>query len=73
MASAEVEFEDGETIDIKEDIKGSEMSLNIGAQGKLGPILLDGRYNMGLTDNADVDFGEELKTSTFIISAGILF
>jgi hypothetical protein len=73
VASAEVEF-DGETVDIKDDIKGSEMSLNIGAQGKLGPILLDGRYNMGLTDNSDTDdMAEKLKTSTFIISAGILF
>ena len=72
LASAELEF-DGETTDIKDDLKGSEMSLNIGAQGNLGPILLDGRFNMGLTDNSDEDFGAKLKTSTFIISAGILF
>ena len=73
ITSAEVEY-DGGTEDIKEYLKGSEMSLNIGAQGKLGPILLDGRYNMGLNDiNDEPDWDQNLKTSTFIISAGILF
>ncbi|HOO59962.1 MAG TPA: outer membrane beta-barrel protein [Candidatus Mcinerneyibacteriales bacterium] len=72
-ATAEVEF-NGVTVDFKDEIKGSEMSLNIGAQGKLGPILLDGRYNMGLTDMNDVsEWDQNLKTSSFIISAGILF
>jgi len=74
LTKAEVEFPGG-TEDIKDYVKSSEMSLNVGAQVNLGPLFVDGRYNLGLTDNND-ELGEgdfEAKTRTFSFAVGYLF
>lgn len=60
------------TIDNTEDaLKASDISLGLGA-GFDTPFGLDihARYNIGLTDNSDIDGAADLKTNTFQVSLG---
>ncbi len=75
LSKAEIEFKGYGTEDIKDYMKSSEMSLNVGAQVGFGPLFVDGRYNLGLSDNNDdfIESSMEAKTRTFSFTVGYLF
>lgn len=77
LLSAKDEYEDEED-DIKDFLKGTDFGLNFGLGYKLANGLNFGvRYNMGLSDNLDIDDyeveGAEYKNSVIQISLGYFF
>ena len=77
LLSATDEY-DNEEDDIKEFLKGTDFGVNLGVGYKLENGLNFGaRYNLGLSDNLDVDDfetdGAEYKNSVIQISVGYFF
>jgi opacity protein-like surface antigen len=77
LLSAKDEFE-GEEEDIDEFVKGTDFGVNFGLGYKLENGLHFGaRYNLGLSDNLDVDDfeaeGAEYKNSVIQVSVGYFF
>ncbi len=59
------------TVDVKDELKGSDMSLAIGAGWDLPfGLTLDARYNLGLSKINDGSNSPEAKNQVFQISAG---
>ena len=68
VMAAEEEYPGG-TEDMKDFVKSTEFSLNFGAQFMaMENIVLDARYNMGLTDIPDDEDAPELKSRTLSLS-----
>ncbi|HDS03734.1 MAG TPA: PorT family protein [Firmicutes bacterium] len=63
------------SIDIKDQCKSTEISLNFGAQFLATEnILLDARYNLGLTNIFDEEYDpDEIKSRTMSLTVGYLF
>jgi len=60
--------------DIKDIVKSTEFSLNFGAQFMaMENIVIDARYNMGLTDIPDEEDAPEIKSRTMSLTVGYLF
>ncbi|HDS03733.1 MAG TPA: PorT family protein [Firmicutes bacterium] len=60
--------------DIKDFVKSTEFSLNFGAQFMaMENIVIDARYNMGLTDIPDEEDAPEIKSRTMSLTVGYLF
>ena len=73
VMAAEQEYPDG-SMDIKEFVKSSEFSLNFGAQFMATEnIVLDARYNMGLTTIPDEEEAPEVMSRTISLTVGYLF
>ena len=77
LLSATDEYEDEED-DIKDFLKSTDFGINLGLGYKLGSGLnFSARYNLGLSDNLDVDGfetdGAEYKNSVIQISVGYFF
>jgi len=85
LTKAEVEYEwleETETYDMKDFMNKTEMGAIFGAQVKISQLILDARFNMGLTDirNEDLIEGEmndivpeKLTLRTISLTAGIMF
>jgi len=59
--------------DLKDDTESTDFGVVTGAAFQAGPVVIDGRYNWGLSNiNKAKDEGE-VKTRTFTISLGIRF
>ncbi|HPJ69433.1 MAG TPA: porin family protein [Candidatus Mcinerneyibacteriales bacterium] len=73
VMAAEQEYPDG-SMDIKDFVKSSEFSLNFGAQFMATEnIVLDARYNMGLTTIPDEEEAPEVMSRTISLTVGYLF
>ena len=73
VVAAEVEYPGGSE-DIKDEVKSTEFSLNFGAQFMaMENIVIDARYNMGLTDIPDTEDAPEIKSRTISFTVGYLF
>jgi long-subunit fatty acid transport protein len=77
LLSAKDDYGDGEE-DIKDFVKGTDFGVNLGLGYKMENGLNFGaRYNLGLSDNLDVDDfeaeGAEYKNSVIQISVGYFF
>lgn len=77
LLSATDEYEDEED-DIDEFLKSTDFGLNLGLGYKLDSgLFFNARYNLGLSDNLDVDDfetdGAEYKNSVIQISVGYFF
>jgi long-subunit fatty acid transport protein len=77
LLSAKDEYEDEED-DIKDFLKGTDFGINLGLGYKLdNGLFFSARYNLGLTDNLDVDDfetdGAEYKNSVIQIGVGYFF
>jgi hypothetical protein len=79
LLSAKDEYEDGED-DIKDFLKSTDFGVNFGLGYKLDSgLFFSARYNLGLTDNLDVDESEfetdgaEYKNSVIQIGIGYFF
>ncbi|WP_010421878.1 porin family protein [Anaerophaga thermohalophila] len=83
LLSAEEEFEytasggdmnesESETTDIKDDLKGMNFGLNVGAGYDFGSLGVDIRYSLGLSNIADYDDGD-LKSNAFQIGVSYAF
>ncbi|WP_291858753.1 porin family protein [Marinilabilia sp.] len=73
LLSAENEYEGGgesETEDIKEYLKGSDFGFNVGAGYDFGPLGVDVRYNIGLSNISDEEDGD-IKNS--VIQVGLSY
>lgn len=73
LLSAESEWEVGgesETEDIKEYLKGSDFGFNVGAGYDFGPLGVDVRYNIGLSNISDEEDGD-IKNS--VIQVGLSY
>jgi len=74
VMAAEQEDPDGSMEDIKDFVKSSEFSLNFGAQFMATEnIVLDARYNMGLTTIPDEEEAPEVMSRTISLTVGYLF
>ena len=74
VMAAEVEYPDGSSDDIKDFVKSTEFSLNFGAQFMaMENIVLDARYNMGLTSIPDEEGAPEVMSRTISLTVGYLF
>jgi hypothetical protein len=70
---AEVEV-GGETQDIKEDIKKTDVGLVTGVAVNAGPAVVDARYTWGLTNiNNDSSDPGKIKNRVFSFSVGLRF
>lgn len=69
---AETEF-NGETMDFKDQVKGSEVGFVTGVAVNAGMFVVDGRYTWGLTNISKGDDPDTVKSRVFSISAGIRF
>jgi len=69
--------EDGEEVDIKDDLKSTDFGVNLGLGYKMESGLNFGaRYNLGLSnanDSDDIDGGAEYKNSVIQLSVGYFF
>jgi hypothetical protein len=68
--------EDGEEIDIKDDLKSTDFGVNLGLGYKMESGLNFGaRYNLGLSNanDSDLDGGAEYKNSVIQVSVGYFF
>ncbi|HPE28940.1 MAG TPA: porin family protein [Candidatus Mcinerneyibacteriales bacterium] len=73
VMAAEQEYPGG-SMDIKDFVKSSEFSLNFGAQFMATEnIVLDARYNMGLTTIPDEEEAPEVMSRTISLTVGYLF
>ena len=73
VMAAEQEYPGG-SMDIKDEVKSSEFSLNFGAQFMATEnIVLDARYNMGLTTIPDEEGAPEVMSRTISLTVGYLF
>jgi len=73
VMAAEQEYPGGSE-DIKDFVKSSEFSLNFGAQFMATEnIVLDARYNMGLTTIPDEEEAPEVMSRTISLTVGYLF
>ncbi|TYB31998.1 MAG: PorT family protein [Candidatus Mcinerneyibacterium aminivorans] len=75
ILSAKVEMDSGD-LDLKEEelIKTMGFGLSFGTQYIMDKIVLDARYDMGLTDlNDEAENDEEIKLNTIYISVGYMF
>jgi|MTBAKSStandDraft_2_1061841.scaffolds.fasta_scaffold01381_15 opacity protein-like surface antigen len=73
VMAAEEEYPGG-SMDIKDFVKSSEFSLNFGAQFMATEnIVLDARYNMGLTTIPDEEGAPEVMSRTISLTVGYLF
>jgi hypothetical protein len=75
LLSAETEVEGGEdsgTTDIKDNMKGMDFGLNVGAGYDFGSLGVDLRYNIGLSNISDVD-DTDLKNKGFQIAFSYAF
>ncbi|HOO59966.1 MAG TPA: porin family protein [Candidatus Mcinerneyibacteriales bacterium] len=73
VMAAEQEYPGGSD-DIKDFVKSSEFSLNFGAQFMATEnIVLDARYNMGLTTIPDEEEAPEVMSRTISLTVGYLF
>lgn len=61
-----------ETIDVKDDLKGMDLGLNIGAGYDFGALGVDLRYNLGLSNIADYEDGD-LKNSAIQVGVSYAF
>jgi len=74
VMAAEEEYPDGSSEDMKDFIKSTEFSLNFGAQFMATEnIVLDARYNMGLTSIPDEEGAPEVMSRTISLTVGYLF
>ncbi|HDS02195.1 MAG TPA: PorT family protein [Firmicutes bacterium] len=75
LTKAEMKQDGAGTADLTDEFKGSEFSLNIGAQTDVNAFVFDVRYNLGLTDTNDSLNGGDfsIKTMSLMLSAGYLF
>ena len=68
--------EDGEEVDIKDDLKSTDFGVNLGLGYKMESGLNFGaRYNLGLSNanDSDIDDGAEYKNSVIQVSVGYFF
>ncbi|HOO59963.1 MAG TPA: porin family protein [Candidatus Mcinerneyibacteriales bacterium] len=75
LTKAEIEEDGGGSVDLTDEFKGSEFSLNIGGQVDVSSFVFDLRFNFGLTDiNDSINGGDfSIKTNTLSLSAGYIF
>lgn len=60
-----------QTDDLKESLKGSDVSIGLGAGWDLPfGLTVDARYNLGLTDVSDRSGAEETRNQVFQVSVG---
>ena len=67
---------DGHDYDAKDYVKSTEFSLSFGGQFMAAEnIIVDARYNMGLTDLNDTDEGHdpEINSRTILLTVGYMF
>ncbi len=77
----EVQDEDGDWVDIKDDLKSTSWSLVFGADLTImRTVVLDFRYDLGLSALSDTplaanvtDVGKDIKDRTFTVMAGVRF
>lgn len=70
----EENFSTGTTEDVKDQLKGSDLSLALGAGWDLPfGLTIDGRYNLGLSKINDAPDRPEAKNQVFQISLGYKF
>ncbi len=74
ILSAEAEDEDGNTEDLKDEIKDLDFGIVLGAGAVIGgQIELSARYQMGLVSLDDSDAEADMKNTTIQIIAGFRF
>lgn len=65
---------DGETVDIKKDMKSTEFALGAGVTWNIANFMVQGRYNLGLTDLVkDNKGGKKLKNGVIQLGVGYRF
>lgn len=69
---AETEF-NGETMDFKDEVKGTDVGFVTGIMVNAGMFVLDGRYTWGLMNISKGDDPDTVKNRVFAVSAGIRF
>ena len=69
-------FDTGDTeIDLLDEdlVKNLGFGLSLGTQYMIDKIVLDARYDIGMSDYSEDEFGDELKFNTIYLSVGYLF
>lgn len=74
-ARSSFDGDDDEEIDVDDEYKGLDFGLVFGAGVEFGRFVVDGRYNLGLTNlnDDDANDGLETKSRVFSIMAGFRF
>lgn len=77
LTTAKVKFDiegfDLEDQDIKEHLNSTEMGAIFGAQVKISKLVLDARYNHGLTDIVKDNEGDAVNLRTLSATVGFMF
>jgi len=68
--SAKVEF-DGESIDIKDDVKSTDFSWVVGVGLESGKVSADARYALGLSSIAEDSSDGKIKNRVFSVTIGV--